>query len=58
MPALSDIALSRSKLILLIVGLCMVAGAMRYFNMPSREDPYLTIRSAVVVAQLSCSRCG
>lgn len=51
MPALSDIALSRSKLILLIVGLCMVAGAMRYFNMPSREDPYLTIRSAVVVAQ-------
>ena len=51
MPALSDIALSRSKLILFIVGLCMVAGAMRYFNMPSREDPYLTIRSAVVVAQ-------
>ena len=51
MASISDIGFRYRKVVLFIVALAMIAGLVRYFTMPSREDPYLVIRTAVVVAE-------
>ena len=50
MRPLSKLGFDYRKLVLFVVLLGMIAGAFRYFTMPSREDPYLLIRSAIVSA--------
>ncbi|MGB3455992.1 MAG: efflux RND transporter permease subunit [Litorimonas sp.] len=47
---LTEAAFRAKKLLLFVVGLAMLAGAVSYFTMSSREDPFLTIRTASIVA--------
>lgn len=47
---LTETAFGAKKLLLFVVALAMVAGAVSYFTMSSREDPFLTIRTAAIVA--------
>ncbi len=47
---LTEKAFGAKKLLLFVVVMAMVAGAVSYFTMSSREDPFLTIRTAAVVA--------
>ncbi|MEM7729106.1 MAG: efflux RND transporter permease subunit, partial [Pseudomonadota bacterium] len=47
---LTETAFRAKKLLLFVVALAMVAGASSYFTMSSREDPFLTIRTASIVA--------
>ena len=51
MGGLTELGFRYKKVVLFVVALAMVAGLVRYFTMPSREDPYLVIRNAIVIAE-------
>ena len=50
MGGLSRWALNNSMLVLVLVLVVMVAGPASFLSHPSREDPEITIRTAVVTA--------
>ena len=50
MKALTDWALANQKLVILVTALILVAGPVSFQSHPSREDPAITIRTAVVTA--------
>ncbi len=50
MKALTDWALDNQKLVILITALILVVGPVSFVSHPSREDPAITIRTAVVTA--------
>jgi multidrug efflux pump subunit AcrB len=47
---LTGFALNNSRLTMLITVILMVAGIALFFNFPSKEDPEVTVREAVVMA--------
>ncbi len=50
MKALTDWALANQKLIFLVTALILIVGPISFQSHPSREDPAITIRTAVVTA--------
>ncbi len=50
MKALTDWAINNQKLVILVTALILVVGPVSFVSHPSREDPAITIRTAVVTA--------
>ncbi|MGK0170082.1 MAG: multidrug efflux pump subunit AcrB [Gammaproteobacteria bacterium] len=48
---LTNFALNNRTLMVAAVLICLIAGPLSFLSHPSREDPSITIRSAIVVAQ-------
>ena len=45
---LTGFSLNNSRFVVLLVGLLMITGIIMFTNFPSKEDPAVTIRDAVV----------
>ncbi|QFT75747.1 efflux RND transporter permease subunit [Ruegeria sp. THAF33] len=51
MEALTRFALERSRLTILVMIGLLIAGSLTYLNLPKRENPAITVRTAIVAAQ-------
>ena len=50
MSALTALGLRRSRITVLVMMLVLAVGALSYGGLPKREDPAITVRTAIVVA--------
>ena len=51
MDFLTRFGLDKSRFTLLVMVLILLMGITSYFNLPKREDPAITIRTAAVIAE-------
>ncbi len=50
MTSLTELGLSRSRVTILVMMLTVAIGLVSYLNFPKREDPAITVRTAIVLA--------
>ena len=51
MEALTRFGLEKSRLTILVMIGLLIAGSLTYLNIPKRENPAITVRTAIVAAQ-------
>ena len=51
MKGITGFALNNSRTVIMMTLLIVVGGIYAFINLPKLEDPYITIREAVIVAK-------
>jgi multidrug efflux pump subunit AcrB len=51
MKGITGFALNNSRTVIMVILLVIVGGSYAFFKLPKLEDPFITIREAVVVAK-------